>query len=160
MVLGQALLTAHEFGHALGFGHNFASSLNDRASVMEYPTPRVTVKGGKLDLSESFQKAIGAYDAMMARYAYTPLANEKAGLDAIIADMRRQGLLYVPETDPRWTWYDDRATPAEGLGEALAARMAARAQYRSETRLPPGEQVGQLRTTRPGRECSLGGGGE
>jgi hypothetical protein len=148
VLLRQALLTAHEFGHALGFGHNFASSLNNRASVMEYPTPRVTVKGGKLDLSESFQKAIGAYDTMMARYAYTPLANEKAGLDAIIADMRKQGLLYVPETDPRWTWYDDRATPAEGLSEALAARRIMLANYGPDSVLLPGEPVGELRNLR------------
>jgi hypothetical protein len=148
VLLRQALLTAHEFGHALGFGHNFASSLNNRASVMEYPTPRVTVKGGKLDLSESFQKAIGAYDTMMARYAYTPLKDEKAGLDAIIADMRKQGLLYVPESDPRWTWYDDRATPAEGLAEALAARRIMLANYGPDSALLPGEPVGELRNLR------------
>jgi hypothetical protein len=148
VLLRQALLTAHEFGHALGFGHNFASSLNNRASVMEYPTPRVTVKGGKLDLSESFQKAIGAYDTMMARYAYTPLKDEKAGLDAIIADMRKQGLLYVPESDPRWTWYDDRATPAEGLAEALAARRIMLANYGPDSVLLPGEPAGELRNLR------------
>jgi hypothetical protein len=148
VLLRQALLTAHEYGHALGFGHNFASSLNDRASVMEYPTPRVKVVKGKLDLSDSFQSAIGAYDTMMVRYAYTPLADEAAGLDAIIADMRKQGLLYVPETDPRWTWYDDRATPAEGLGEALAARKIMLANYGPDTVLLPGEPMGELRNLR------------
>ncbi|WP_164155484.1 zinc-dependent metalloprotease [Sandarakinorhabdus rubra] len=148
VLLRQALLTAHEFGHALGFGHNFASSLNNRASVMEYPTPRVKVKGGRIDLSESFQTAIGAYDTMMVRYAYTPLADEKAGLDAIIADMRRQGLIYVPDTDPRWTWYDDRATPAEGLSEALAARRLLIATYGADSALLPGEPVGELRNLR------------
>lgn len=148
VLLRQALLTAHEFGHALGFGHNFASSLNDRASVMEYPTPRVKVKDGKLDLSDSFMKQIGAYDTMMVRYAYTPLANEKAGLDAIIADMRKQGLIYVPDTDPRWTWYDDRATPVEGLSEALAARRIMLANYGPDSVLLPGEPVGELRNLR------------
>ncbi|WP_197041930.1 zinc-dependent metalloprotease [Sandarakinorhabdus oryzae] len=150
VLLRQALLTAHEFGHALGFGHNFSSSLNNRASVMEYPTPRVMVKGGKLDLSDSFQKAIGAYDVMMARYAYTPFpaAQEKAGLNAVIADMRKQGLLYVPDTDPRWTWYDDRATPAEGLAEALAARRIMLANYGPDSSLLPGEPVGELRNLR------------
>ena len=149
VLLRQALLTAHEFGHALGFGHNFASSINDRASVMDYPTPRVAVKNGRIDLSDSFQKAIGAYDTMMVRYAYTPLAgSEKAGLDAIIADMRRQGLVYVPDTDPRWTWYDDRATPVEGLSEALAARRILLANYGETSALLPGEPTGDLRDLR------------
>lgn len=148
VLLRQALLTAHEYGHALGFGHNFASSHNDRASVMEYPTPRVTVKNGKLDLSESFQKAIGPYDTMMVRFAYTPLKDEKAGLNAIIADMRKQGLLYVPDTDPRWTWYDDRNTPVEGLTEALAARRIMLANYGPDSVLRPGEPIGELRNLR------------
>lgn len=149
VLLRQALLTAHELGHAVGFGHNFASSLNDRASVMEYPTPRVKVVDGKLDISESFQKQIGAYDMAMARYAYSvfPAAQEKAGLNGVIADMRGQGLLYVPDTDPRWTWYDDRATPTENLTEAMAARKIMIAHY-GPAMLLPGEPIGSLRNGR------------
>ncbi|WP_158298697.1 zinc-dependent metalloprotease [Sphingomonas psychrotolerans] len=150
VLLRQALLTAHELGHALGFGHNFASSLNDRASVMEYPTPRVKVTNGRLDLSESFMKAIGAYDTAMVRYAYTPLAapGEKAGLDQVIADMRGAGLLYVPQSDPRWTWYDDRATPTENLREAMGARAIMLQAYGQAGVLQPGEPSGSLRNTR------------
>ncbi|OYY92001.1 MAG: hypothetical protein B7Y45_00465 [Sphingomonas sp. 28-66-16] len=149
VLLRQALLTAHELGHSQGFGHNFASSLNDRASVMEYPTPRVKVVNGKLDLSESFQKAIGAYDVYMVRYAYTPFAPaaEKAGLDAVIADMRAKGILYVPDTDPRWTWYDDRATPTENLRETMAARAIMLANF-GPAMLQPGEPIGALRDVR------------
>lgn len=149
VLLRQALLTAHELGHAVGFGHNFASSLNDRASVMEYPTPRVKVVDGKLDISESFQKQIGAYDMAMARYAYSifPAAQENAGLNGVIADMRGQGLLYVPDTDPRWTWYDDRATPTENLTEAMAARKIMIAHYGPDMLLP-GEPIGSLRNGR------------
>ena len=145
----QSLLTAHELGHALGFGHNFASSLNERASVMEYPTPRVKVSGGKLDLSDAFQPAIGTYDTFMARYAYTPLspAQESKGLNAILAEMRAQKIIYVPTTDPRWTWYDDRATPVEYLRETMAARKIILQQYGSEI-LSPGEPLGELRDIR------------
>jgi len=148
-LLRQALLTAHELGHVFGFGHNFASSLNDRASVMEYPTPRVKVADGKLDLSESFMKQIGAYDTTMVKYAYSVFApgREKAGLDGVIADMRAQGLLYVPDTDPRWTWYDDRATPGENMREAMAARRIMLAGY-GQTALTPGEPIGALRDAR------------
>ncbi|MDF0540887.1 zinc-dependent metalloprotease [Sphingobium sp. H39-3-25] len=149
VLLRQALLTAHELGHALGFGHNFASSLNDRASVMEYPTPRVKVVNGKLDISESFMKEIGAYDTSMVRYSYTPFAvsGEKSGLDGVIADMRAKGLLYVPDSDPRWTWYDDRATPTESLGEALAARKIMLENY-GPNMLLPDEPIGSLRNVR------------
>lgn len=149
VLLRQALLTAHELGHAQGFGHNFASSLNNQASVMEYPTPRVMVTNGQLDLSQSFQKEIGVYDTYMVRYAYTPFpaAQEKADLDAVIKDMRDHGVLYTPDTDPRWTWYDDRATPTEYLGETAAARKIMLANF-GPAMLKPGEAVGGLRDMR------------
>jgi hypothetical protein len=149
VLLRQALLTAHELGHAQGFGHNFASSLNKRASVMEYPTPRVKVTNGKLDLSESFQKEIGAYDTYMVRYSYTPFApaQEKAGLNGVVSDMRAKGIIYVPDTDPRRTWYDDRATPTDDLREKLAARRIMLDTYGSEM-LKHGEAVGSLRNVR------------
>ncbi len=68
----QALVTAHEVGHTLGFGHNWAASMNDRASVMEYPTPRIQLTADeKIDLSDAYQTAVGAYDILAVRYAYT-----------------------------------------------------------------------------------------
>jgi hypothetical protein len=145
----QELLTAHELGHVMGFGHNWASSINDRASVMEYPTPRVKVTGGRLDLSEAFQPATGLYDDFMARYAYTdfPAEKERAGLNAIIAEMRAKNILYVPSTDPRWVWYDDRATPAEYLRETTAARRIMLSQYGPGI-LEAGEPIGGLRDMR------------
>lgn len=145
----QALLTAHELGHALGFGHNFAASLNERSSVMEYPTPRVTVSNGQLDLSDAFQPAVGPYDLFMARYAYTPLeaSQERTGLDAIVAEMRAQKFLYVPSTDPRWTWYDDRASPVDYLRETMAARRIILDHYGSDV-LSAGEPLGELRDRR------------
>jgi len=145
----QSLLTTHELGHVMGFGHNFASSINDRASAMEYPTPRVKVTQGRLDLSESFESSTGLYDAFMTRYAYTefPADKEAAGLNAIIAEMRAKNILYVPSTDPRWVWYDDRATPTEYLRETMAARAIMLSQY-GPAILKPGEPIGALRDVR------------
>ena len=40
-------LSAHEVGHTLGIIHNFASSYNNRASVMDYPHPYVKMDGRK-----------------------------------------------------------------------------------------------------------------
>ena len=145
----QSLLTTHELGHVMGFGHNFASSINDRASAMEYPTPRVKVTQGRLDLSEAFELSTGAYDAFMTRYAYTelPADKEPAGLNAILSEMRAKNILYVPSTDPRWVWYDDRATPTENLRETMAARKIMLEQY-GPAILKPGEPVGALRDIR------------
>jgi hypothetical protein len=39
-------LGAHEVGHALGFAHNFAASIQGRYSVMDYPAPRVRLVNG------------------------------------------------------------------------------------------------------------------
>jgi hypothetical protein len=149
VLLRQSLLTAHELGHVMGFQHNFSGSLDNFASVMEYPTPRVKVTNGRLDLSEAFQRAIGPYDEMMARYAYTefPAGKEREGLEAVIRDMRAKRLHYVPETDPRWSWYDDRATPAEYLKETMAARTLMLAGYGPNV-LRPGEPLGALRDMR------------
>src|SRR5690606_23773141 len=88
VTLRYASLTAHEFGHSLGFGHNFAASVDERSSVMDYPIPRVKVTDGKLDLSDAYARGIGAYDTFMVRYSYTPFApgEEAAGLNQVIAE--------------------------------------------------------------------------
>ena len=147
--LRQALLAAHELGHTLGFQHNWAANMNDRSSVMEYPTPRVKVTNGKLDLSESFMTSIGAYDTYMVRYAYTefPAAGEKAGLDGVVKDMRDHGVVFTPASDPRYAWYDDRETPAADLRETAEVRKIALANY-GPAMLKPGEPIGALRDMR------------
>ena len=149
VLLRQSLLTAHELGHVMGFGHNWASSINDRASVMEYPTPRVKVTNGRLDLSDAFQRSTGLYDDFLARYAYTefPAGREQQGLEDIIREMRAKNILYVPSTDPRWVWYDDRATPTEYLRETMAARKIMLEQYGPGI-LQAGEPIGALRDMR------------
>ena len=47
-------LAAHEVGHTIGFTHNFAASTNDRASVMDYPHPKLSLKDGKIDFSDAY----------------------------------------------------------------------------------------------------------
>src|SRR6185436_18476033 len=50
-------LSAHEVGHTLGLQHNFAASINSRASVMDYPAPyvKLVTEGARLtpDISEA-----------------------------------------------------------------------------------------------------------
>ena len=139
-LLREALLAAHEVGHSLGFSHNWNSSINDRASVMEYPSPRIKLTNGKIDLTDAYQREIGAYDIMMVRYAYTefPKDKEKAGLNGIIADMRKQGLIFTPSTDPRWNRYDDLADPAEYLRQTIAQRKVLMKDYGPNVLKPGG----------------------
>jgi hypothetical protein len=148
-LLREALLAAHETGHSLGFEHNWVSSMNERASVMEYPSPRLEITNGKIDLTDAYEKEIGAYDTMMVRYAYTQFApdEEKAGLNAIIADMRKQGLVFAPSTDPRWNRYDDLSDPAEYLRQAIAQRRILLGNYGPNV-LKEGEPYGNLRGMR------------
>jgi len=150
MLMRQALLAAHETGHGLGFQHNWNASINDRSSVMEYPTPRVKVTAdGRLDVSDAFQTSVGEYDKLGIRYAYTEFApdKERDGLDGIVKEMRTKKLLFTPQTDPRWNWYDDLATPTEYLKQTMAARKVMLAHYGPEI-LQAGEPIGDLRDMR------------
>jgi len=97
-------LAAHETGHTLGFGHNFAASSYGRASVMDYPAPWVDIKDGKLDLSSAYATGIGEFDKFSVKYAYAqfpPGANEAAELEKIIEDGVAHGMLYVQDSDAR-----------------------------------------------------------
>ena len=54
-------LSAHEVGHTLGFAHNFASSANNRSSVMDYPHPLIELKNNKIDLSNAYDTGTVSY---------------------------------------------------------------------------------------------------
>jgi hypothetical protein len=97
-------LSAHEVGHTLGFAHNFAASARGRNSVMDYPSPLVKIKDGKIDLSEAYGNEIGAYDCFATRYAYSsfpPGADENKELAAIVRKGVADGLLFLSDADAR-----------------------------------------------------------
>ena len=97
-------LAAHETGHTLGFGHNFAASTYNRGSVMDYPAPWVEIKDGKLDLSNAYATGIGDFDKFAVKYAYSqfpPGANEDQELEKILEDGVANGMLYIQDSDAR-----------------------------------------------------------
>jgi len=94
-------LSAHEVGHTLGLTHNFAASVNDRASVMDYPAPLVRLRDGELDFSAVYDTGIGAWDKLAIRYLYAHFADEEAGLKAVLNEAAAKGLLMVGDRDGR-----------------------------------------------------------
>lgn len=98
-------LSAHEVGHTIGFSHNFAASTYaDRASVMDYPAPRVKLKAnGTLDLSDAYAVGIGEWDKFMVRYAYSDFGDEPdaPALREMLDEANERGLLYLSDMDAR-----------------------------------------------------------
>lgn len=98
-------LSAHEVGHTIGMAHNFAASVNDRSSVMDYPVAliRFDDKGG-LDLSDAYGVGIGAWDKRTVLYAYQDFPDSVDAGSArqkILEETLDSGLLYVADSDSR-----------------------------------------------------------
>ncbi len=95
-------LAAHEVGHTIGFTHNFAASTNDRASVMDYPHPKLSIKDGAIDFSKSYATGIGIWDKVTVAYAYQDFGkDEKAQLNKMLNDAFAKGLHYISDQDAR-----------------------------------------------------------
>jgi hypothetical protein len=98
-------LSAHEVGHTLGLQHNFASSVKDQASVMDYPPPVVSLNtDGTIDLSKAYKTGIGAYDKRAILYGYQDFAkgvNEDDALKGIITETIKQGYQFISDQDSR-----------------------------------------------------------
>lgn len=129
-------LSAHEVGHTIGLAHNFAASVSDRASVMDYPAPLARLAGDRVDLSDAYDTGIGAWDRLAVRYGYTdfgPGADEGAARAAILDEARRAGLLYLTDTDardpggmhPQAHLWDNGADAVGTLAQEMAVRRAA-----------------------------------
>ena len=98
-------LSAHEVGHTLGLNHNFAASVQDRASVMDYPHPLVTLAAdGSLDISQAYAVGIGAWDKFAIEFGYQDFpagVDRTAALSDIVQASIARGQLYVVDADAR-----------------------------------------------------------
>ncbi|MDT8410470.1 MAG: zinc-dependent metalloprotease [Wenzhouxiangellaceae bacterium] len=149
-------LAAHELGHALGFGHNFAASANDRASVMDYPAPWVHLDDqGALDFSRAYGHGIGEWDKLTARWLYSEFApelDESARLDEIMAEAIERGLQFVADpharsvstAHPDGSAWDNGNDAIVELGRVLDVRARALADFGVD-RIARGRPLATLR---------------
>lgn len=132
-------LSAHEVGHTLGIAHNFSASVNNRASVMDYPHPYVKITDGKIDLSQAYDTGIGEWDKYVIAYGYSDLAakDEAQALTSLIASAQAKGLQYMSDPDARpksgghvsGHLWDNGINAAKELQRVLQVRKVALAQF-------------------------------
>jgi hypothetical protein len=143
-------LAAHEVGHTLGFAHNFAASTQDRASVMDYPPPRIGLVDGKPDLTDAYAVGIGKWDMATVDWLYG--AEDDAAADSKASADVAAGMRYIedanaraPDTAQRWAaLWDDGADPTAELNRLMTVRSAAIANFGLGA-LSPGEPMANLR---------------
>ncbi|MGI9519012.1 MAG: zinc-dependent metalloprotease [Pirellulaceae bacterium] len=134
-------LSAHEVGHTLGFVHNFAASTyDDRASVMDYPAPRIGVQeNGALDLSDAYGVGIGTWDKWSVEYAYREFpadSDEAEQLEGLVNSAIDRGMTFVSDADarpagaghPAGNLWDNGADPVTELRHVMNVRRIALSQ--------------------------------
>lgn len=148
-------LSAHEIGHTLGIAHNFAASTNGRASVMDYPAPKVTIsEDGTLDLSEAYDTGIGAWDKVSVAYGYQDFPDgteEKEGLNQILNNAFDDGLLFISDYDarpqggahPKAHLWDNGEDAVDQLQHILEVRDIALSNF-AESNIPTGTPMATL----------------
>ncbi|MEM9928413.1 MAG: zinc-dependent metalloprotease [Bacteroidota bacterium] len=147
-------LSAHEVGHTIGLAHNFAASTNNRASVMDYPHPYITLKNGKVDFSEAYAVGIGDWDKQTVKYGYTdfpPGTDEAAGLEKILQESEALGLKYISDQDarpqgssqPDAHLWDNGTDPVAEMDRLLELRAHALNNF-SEENIPFGTPLSEL----------------
>jgi hypothetical protein len=148
-------LGAHEVGHAIGFVHNFKASLQDRASVMDYPGPKVGIADGRLDLGDAYATGIGKWDKFTVDWLYgqpAPGVDGDAEAAAKADAIRKAGLIYGTDIDGRAPdlavpgvnmWTEGQDTPAD-LAHTMAVRRLALSGFGPNVLLA-GEPLSNLR---------------
>jgi hypothetical protein len=135
--------------------HNYASSVNDRASVMDYPHPVVKVDGqGGLDLTSSYAKGIGAWDKLAIEWGYQDFptgVDEPGALDAVLQKGIRAGYLFISDRDarapggahPKAHLWDNGSDAVAGLRETMKVRSIALSRF-GERNLAAGRPMAEL----------------
>lgn len=149
-------LSAHEVGHTLGFVHNFAASTYaDRASVMDYPAPRVKLTdNNEIDLSDAYGVGIGAWDIVSVQFAYSQFktgVDEAKALDQILTKARQEKMLFVSDSDsrpasaahPAGNLWDNGSDPLDELKHVMKVRQIAMDRF-DPGKLPQGTTTADI----------------
>lgn len=148
-------LVAHEIGHTLGLVHNFAASYTNRASVMDYPHPFITVdQDGSINWSEAYDVNIGEWDKVAIAYGYSDFpegTNEAEALNKIIQNSFDQGIRFISDADarpfggahPLAHLWDNGESATEELNRVMQLRQAALDNF-SENNIPVGMPMASL----------------
>jgi len=98
-------LVAHEIGHTIGLSHNYISSSANRASVMDYPHPTITLDpNGNIEWKDAYDVGIGEWDKVTIEYGYQDFPegiNEKEALERIIQGGIKRGYTFITDQDAR-----------------------------------------------------------
>jgi hypothetical protein len=148
-------LAAHEVGHTLGLAHNYAASVKNRSSVMDYPPPVVKLSGtGAPDLSDAYATGIGEWDKVAIQYGYQEFAegtDERKELDAILRKATQQGYLFISDADsrpegsahPSAHLWDSGANAVDELNRVIEVRGRVLSRF-SANSIRPGEPMSAL----------------
>ena len=144
-------LSAHEIGHTLGLMHNFMASVKDRASVMDYPFPRFSLKeDGSIDLSQAYATGVGGWDKRAIIWGYSdfpPHVSEDVSLDKIMKETLKEGFKYIPDVGgmahPLSNQWDDGANPVDQLNKLMLIRRRLLDNF-SEKAIPQGAPMATL----------------
>jgi hypothetical protein len=148
-------LAAHEVGHTLGLPHNYISSAQGRASVMDYPHPVAKLDdAGNIDLSDAYAEGIGEWDKAAVVMAYAPFAkgaDEQKELSQLVAQYHKRGLSFLSDQDarpagsahPAAHLWDNGASAVAELNRVMQLRSVVLRNF-SEKKIPVGAPLATL----------------
>ena len=148
-------LSAHEVGHTIGLMHNYAASVSNRASVMDYPHPAARLNAaGQIDLNDAYDNKIGEWDKVAITFGYQDFpggTNEATALNKILSDATKRGLQFISDQDaraagglhPQAHLWDNGNDAVNELKEVMKVRTKALSDF-GEKNIRPGMPMAML----------------